>query len=112
MCKMDFLGALVGERVRCPFHGACFNVRTGDIEDYPGLDSLPTYKVKQFLNTTFIQSWVFNLQVKHSAFAVLKYSLFIWSHQKQIRFICYMKKIQHINTHRNYYYDYTLKQTF
>ncbi|RVE64778.1 hypothetical protein OJAV_G00129220 [Oryzias javanicus] len=39
-------GALVGERVRCPFHGACFNVRTGDIEDYPGLDSLPTYKIK------------------------------------------------------------------
>ncbi|XP_038139938.1 apoptosis inducing factor mitochondria associated 4 [Cyprinodon tularosa] len=38
-------GTLVGERVRCPFHGACFNVRTGDIEEYPGLDSLPTYKV-------------------------------------------------------------------
>lgn len=38
-------GVLVGERVRCPFHGACFNVRTGDIEDYPGLDCLPTYKV-------------------------------------------------------------------
>uniref|UniRef100_A0A8C7YHZ2 Apoptosis inducing factor mitochondria associated 4 n=1 Tax=Oryzias sinensis TaxID=183150 RepID=A0A8C7YHZ2_9TELE len=47
-------GALVGERVRCPFHGACFNVRTGDIEDYPGLDSLPTYKVKQHANTAFI----------------------------------------------------------
>lgn len=39
-------GALFGERVRCPFHGACFNVRTGDIEEYPGLDSLPSYKVK------------------------------------------------------------------
>ncbi|XP_070826329.1 apoptosis-inducing factor 3-like isoform X2 [Chaetodon trifascialis] len=39
-------GALVGNRVRCPFHGACFNVRTGDIEEYPGLDSLPCYKVR------------------------------------------------------------------
>ncbi|XP_070761728.1 apoptosis inducing factor mitochondria associated 4 [Enoplosus armatus] len=39
-------GALVGDRVRCPFHGACFNVKTGDIEEYPGLDSLPSYKVK------------------------------------------------------------------
>ncbi|XP_068615657.1 apoptosis-inducing factor 3-like [Brachionichthys hirsutus] len=39
-------GVLVGDRVRCPFHGACFNVRTGDIEEYPGLDSLPCYKVK------------------------------------------------------------------
>ncbi|MEQ2256150.1 hypothetical protein ILYODFUR_021436 [Ilyodon furcidens] len=38
-------GTLVGESVRCPFHGACFNVRTGDIEEYPGLDCLPTYKV-------------------------------------------------------------------
>lgn len=38
-------GVLVENRVRCPFHGACFNVKTGDIEDYPGLDSLPCHKV-------------------------------------------------------------------
>lgn len=44
------LGTLVGDRVRCPFHGACFNVRNGDIEDYPGLDSLPCYKVKWHLS--------------------------------------------------------------
>ncbi|KAI8800944.1 hypothetical protein BJ742DRAFT_839574 [Cladochytrium replicatum] len=29
--------------VRCPWHGACFNVRTGDIEDSPGLDNLKKY---------------------------------------------------------------------
>uniref|UniRef100_A0A3P9H288 Apoptosis inducing factor mitochondria associated 4 n=1 Tax=Oryzias latipes TaxID=8090 RepID=A0A3P9H288_ORYLA len=45
-------GALFGETVRCPIHGACFNVITGYIEDYPGLDSLPTYKVKQHANTS------------------------------------------------------------
>ncbi|KAG7282507.1 hypothetical protein CRUP_020222 [Coryphaenoides rupestris] len=39
-------GALLGNKVRCPFHGACFNVTTGDIEEYPGLDCLPAYKVK------------------------------------------------------------------
>ncbi|XP_051535924.1 apoptosis inducing factor mitochondria associated 4 isoform X2 [Myxocyprinus asiaticus] len=39
-------GALLGDRVRCPFHGACFNTKTGDIEEFPGLDSLPRYKVK------------------------------------------------------------------
>ncbi|XP_076681284.1 apoptosis-inducing factor 3 isoform X2 [Andrena cerasifolii] len=38
-------GALGKGRVRCPWHGACFNIKTGDIEDYPGLDSLPCYKV-------------------------------------------------------------------
>ncbi|XP_076293975.1 apoptosis-inducing factor 3 isoform X2 [Lasioglossum baleicum] len=39
-------GALGDGRVRCPWHGACFNIKTGDIEDHPGLDSLPCYKVK------------------------------------------------------------------
>lgn len=38
-------GALGEGRVRCPWHGACFNVETGDIEDFPGLDSIPCYKV-------------------------------------------------------------------
>lgn len=38
-------GALGEGRVRCPWHGACFNIETGDIEDYPGLYSLPSYDV-------------------------------------------------------------------
>uniref|UniRef100_A0A8B9GWL6 Apoptosis inducing factor mitochondria associated 4 n=1 Tax=Astyanax mexicanus TaxID=7994 RepID=A0A8B9GWL6_ASTMX len=38
-------GALVGNRVRCPWHGACFNTTTGDIEEFPGLDCLHSYKV-------------------------------------------------------------------
>lgn len=51
-----FTGALVGDRVRCPFHGACFNIKTGDIEEYPGLDCLPSYKVL----TCFILIMQFN----------------------------------------------------
>uniref|UniRef100_A0A8D0HKK0 Apoptosis-inducing factor 3 n=1 Tax=Sphenodon punctatus TaxID=8508 RepID=A0A8D0HKK0_SPHPU len=31
-------GVLSRGRVRCPWHGACFNIGTGDIEDFPGLD--------------------------------------------------------------------------
>ncbi|XP_011296982.1 apoptosis-inducing factor 3 isoform X2 [Fopius arisanus] len=38
-------GVLGDGRVRCPWHGACFNIKTGDIEDYPGMDCLPSYKV-------------------------------------------------------------------
>lgn len=38
---------VVGEgRIRCPWHGACFNIETGDIEDFPGLDSIPCYQVR------------------------------------------------------------------
>ncbi|XP_025789319.1 apoptosis-inducing factor 3-like [Puma concolor] len=33
-------------RVRCPWHGACFNIGTGDLEDFPGLDSLHKFQVK------------------------------------------------------------------
>ncbi|XP_045125782.1 apoptosis-inducing factor 3-like isoform X1 [Portunus trituberculatus] len=39
-------GTLCEGRVRCPWHGACFNVATGDIEDFPGLDSIPKYDIE------------------------------------------------------------------
>eukprot|EP01137_Pigoraptor_chileana_P021751 Opistho-2@85832 len=39
-------GVLSNGKIRCPWHGACFNAATGDIEDYPGLDSLATYNVR------------------------------------------------------------------
>ncbi|XP_053617093.1 apoptosis-inducing factor 3 isoform X2 [Plodia interpunctella] len=38
-------GALGDGRIRCQWHGACFNIKTGDIEDFPGFDSLPCYQV-------------------------------------------------------------------
>jgi len=39
-------GVLCNGKVRCPWHGACFNTSTGDIEDSPGLDSIHTFKVR------------------------------------------------------------------
>ena len=38
-------GSLKNGVVRCPWHGACFNVKTGDIEDYPGLDCVPKHEI-------------------------------------------------------------------
>ncbi|PSR89056.1 hypothetical protein BD289DRAFT_481852 [Coniella lustricola] len=34
-------------RLTCPWHGACFNAKTGDIEDAPALDALPVFAVTQ-----------------------------------------------------------------
>jgi len=39
-------GVLGKGQIVCPWHGACFNLATGDIEDFPGLDSIPSYEVK------------------------------------------------------------------
>ncbi|TDZ24994.1 Apoptosis-inducing factor 1 [Colletotrichum orbiculare MAFF 240422] len=34
-------------RLTCPWHGACFNVKTGDVEDAPALDALPVFSVAE-----------------------------------------------------------------
>jgi len=34
-------------RLTCPWHGACFNVKTGDIEDAPALDPLKKFTVEE-----------------------------------------------------------------
>ncbi|XP_028323056.1 apoptosis-inducing factor 3 [Gouania willdenowi] len=39
-------GVLSGHRLYCPWHGSCFNVLTGDVEEFPGMDCLPCHKVK------------------------------------------------------------------
>ncbi|XP_039224161.1 apoptosis-inducing factor 3-like isoform X3 [Crotalus tigris] len=40
LCK----GYLVKGRLRCPWHGACFSTKTGDIEEYPTLDCLSVFQ--------------------------------------------------------------------
>lgn len=34
-------------RLTCPWHGACFNTKTGDVEDAPALDSIPVFNVTE-----------------------------------------------------------------
>ena len=38
-------GVLVGDRIVCPWHGACFNACSGDIEDGPVLDAISSFPV-------------------------------------------------------------------
>ena len=58
-------GCLGQGRIRCPWHGACFNIKTGDIEDFPGLDSLQTYKVRRMKRWCTLQCLIcmYSLQV-------------------------------------------------
>ena len=39
-------GAMCEHRVRCPLHHACFDLRTGEQLEAPGMDGLPTFDVR------------------------------------------------------------------
>lgn len=49
-------GALGDGRIRCPWHGACFDLKSGDIEDFPGLDSIPCYNVRVEKGQVFVRA--------------------------------------------------------
>jgi nitrite reductase/ring-hydroxylating ferredoxin subunit len=49
-------GALGDGRIRCPWHGACFDLASGDIEDFPGLDSIPCYNVRIEKGQVFVRA--------------------------------------------------------
>ncbi|CAG2118728.1 unnamed protein product, partial [Medioppia subpectinata] len=38
-------GVLYGSQISCPWHAATFCIKTGDIEDFPGCDSIPVHEV-------------------------------------------------------------------
>ncbi|KAI8624815.1 hypothetical protein F5Y19DRAFT_283079 [Xylariaceae sp. FL1651] len=42
-------------RLICPWHGACFNAKTGDVEDAPALDALTTFKVVEKDGAVYVQ---------------------------------------------------------
>ncbi|KAI1416083.1 hypothetical protein F5Y13DRAFT_154532 [Hypoxylon sp. FL1857] len=44
-----------GGRLTCPWHGACFNGQTGDIENAPALDALPVFKIVEKDDGTYIE---------------------------------------------------------
>jgi apoptosis-inducing factor 3 len=60
------MGVMYKGHVRCMAHGACFNVNTGDIEEYPGVDCLPTYKVhvNETTNKIHIKTSLNELEMK------------------------------------------------
>jgi apoptosis-inducing factor 3 len=48
-------GLMVGDSVRCPWHHACFSLRTGEALRAPALSSLGCWSVEQRDNTVFVR---------------------------------------------------------
>lgn len=67
-------GVLIGGKIRCPWHGACFDSKTGDIEDFPGLDSLPCYQVSVQDNEVKVKASLSALRSNKRVKSLVKYS--------------------------------------
>jgi nitrite reductase/ring-hydroxylating ferredoxin subunit len=48
-------GLVVGESIRCPWHHACFDLRTGEAARAPALNPLAVWQVKQDGNRIFVR---------------------------------------------------------
>ena len=48
-------GFLSGDRIVCPWHHACFSVKTGELEEPPAFDALPRFEVRVDGEQIFVQ---------------------------------------------------------
>src|SRR5512145_1100334 len=48
-------GLIVGDTVRCPWHHACFSLRTGEAVRAPAFDPLPRWRVQRQGDQVFVR---------------------------------------------------------
>src|SRR4029453_7654361 len=48
-------GLMVGDTVRCPWHHACFSLRTGEAVRAPAFDPLPRWRVQRQNDKVFVR---------------------------------------------------------
>src|SRR4030095_17146669 len=48
-------GLMVGDTVRCPWHHACFSLRTGEAVRAPAFDPLPRWRVERENDRVFVR---------------------------------------------------------
>jgi len=62
-------GLVVGETVRCPWHHACFSLRTGEALRAPALDSVSCWRVEHLGDRIFLREKVSPPAPRHAATA-------------------------------------------
>lgn len=59
-------GLLVGDTLRCPWHHACFSLRTGEALRAPALNPIPCWRVEQLDDTVYVREKLENQEQQPS----------------------------------------------